>query len=380
MVKRLDRETSDHYPIQLSMGINQWGPPPFRFDNAWMQLSSFLPLIEHWWKITPLHGWPGHGFIQKLKSFKGIIRSWKGETYGCNSRQKQQLLSELAILDSLEEEGSIQAVQISQRNSLKAQLLSIAIAEEAHWRQRCKLKWLQEGDMNTGFFHRVVAARRRKSSIFEILSRDGRSLIEDADIETEFVSFYETLYTKKISVRQLPASLSWAPITQLQRDLLEAPFIEAEISFAVKDLETNKTPGPDGFTAEFYKKYWNILKHDILKVFQDFFRKGIINASLNETYICLIPKKMDARTVSDYRPISLISCMYKIIARVLSERLKKVLPHTITEFQSAFVAKRQILDASLIANEIIDGWEKKQEKGVVIKLDIEKAFDKSRLG
>lgn len=87
-----------------------------------------------------------------------------------------------------------------------------------------------------------------------------------------------------------------------------------------------------------------------------------MNVSLNETYICLILKKVDARTISDFCPITLISCMYKIIAKVLFERLKKVLPFTITSQQFAFVVDRQILDASLIVNELIDDCYWKKEK------------------
>jgi hypothetical protein len=143
----------------------------------------------------------------------------------------------------------------------------------------------------------------------------------------------------------------------------------------VTDFGTNKTPGPDGFIAEFFKKSWNILKEDIKGVFNDFFKNGIINASVNETYICLIPK-IGAKSAGDFRPISLTTYLYKIITRVLSERLKKVLPSTITEYQSAFVENRQILDASLIANKLIEEWNQRKKKGVVIKLDIEKAFDR----
>ena len=119
-----------------------------------------------------------------------------------------------------------------------------------------------------------------------------------------------------------------------------------------------------------------IMIADIMRVFQDFFRNRVINGNLNETYICLISKKLDARTVADFRPISLTTGLYKIIARVLLERLKKVLPFTITGQQTTFVEGRQILDASLMANDLIDEWERKKQKGVVIKLDMEKAFDK----
>lgn len=215
---------------------------------------------------------------------------------------------------------------------MKAQLLDLAVKEEMHWRQRCKVKCLNERDVKSGFFHRLVAARRRRSSILEVLSQYGRSLIEDIDIEQEFLSFYENLSTKKKGTRFLPHPLQWDPISA-QCALLESPFTETEIWMAMKDPGHNKTPGLEGYTAEFYKKikkYWNILKEDILRVFQDFFQKGIVNVNLNETCICLIPKKVDAHTVSDFRPIRLISCMYKSIARVLSERLKKVLSCTIT--------------------------------------------------
>lgn len=192
----------------------------------------------------------------------------------------------------------------------------------------------------------------------------------------QFLRFFSTLFKKNKGDRFLPTPIEWDPISDLQRNQLELPFTEEEIWIAIKALGSNKSPGPDGYTAEFFKKTWNILKADLLKVFQDFFEKGIINASVNETYICLIPKKIDTRTMGDYRPISLTTGLYKIIARVLSNRLKVVLRTTIMCYQSAFVEDRQILDASLIANEIIEEWHRKKIQGVVIKLDIEKAFNK----
>lgn len=111
------------------------------------------------------------------------------------------------------------------------------------------------------------------------------------------------------------------------------------------------------------------------RVFQDFFEKATINVNLDETYICLIAKKIDAKRVGYNRPISLTTCLYKIMARVLSERLKQVLPNTVTDNQFAFVVGCQIIDASLIVNELIDLYTRNKTKGMVIELDIEKAFD-----
>lgn len=154
----------------------------------------------------------------------------------------------------------------------------------------------------------------------------------------------------------LPTNLDWSPITPSQAADLERPFSEEAIFSAVCFLGSNKSPGPDGFTAEFFKCFWPTIKSDMMLLFNDFFTYGVINVKLNETYTCLIPKKVDSKTVSDYRPISLIPCAYEIVAHVLSNRLKKVLPFTIADNQLAFVANRQILDVSLMANEIIDDW------------------------
>lgn len=103
----------------------------------------------------------------------------------------------------------------------------------------------------------------------------------------------------------------------------------------------------------------------------------MVNVSFNETYICLISEKLDSKSVVDYRPISLISLAYKIPTWVLPNRLTccAVVPSSIAENQLAFVANRQIIDASLMANELIDDWTLSHRKGVVLKLDLEKASD-----
>ena len=79
--------------------------------------------------------------------------------------------------------------------------------------------------------------------------------------------------------------------------------------------------------------------------------------------------------LGDYRPISLIGGLYKLLAKVLTNRLKKVIEKVISPDQNAFIKGRQILDGSLIANEVVDSWKKRGEKGLICKLDIEKTYD-----
>ncbi|RVW29586.1 Transposon TX1 uncharacterized 149 kDa protein [Vitis vinifera] len=117
-----------------------------------------------------------------------------------------------------------------------------------------------------------------------------------------------------------------------------------------KKMDRDKAPGPDGFTIAVFQDCWDVIKEDL----------------------------STTKKISDFRPISLITSLYKIIAKVLSGRLRGVLHETIHSTQGAFVQGRQIMDAVLIANEIVDERRRSGEEGVVFKIDFEKAYDHVR--
>ena len=114
---------------------------------------------------------------------------------------------------------------------------------------------------------------------------------------------------------------------------------------------------------------------DILDLFKDFHERGRFGKGLNATFLFLIPKRKGAENLKDFRPTSLVGSLYKLIAKVLANRLKKEMNGVVNSAQNAFVEGRQILDASLIANEVIESMQKRKERGVFCKLDIEKAYD-----
>ncbi|RVW66266.1 LINE-1 retrotransposable element ORF2 protein [Vitis vinifera] len=125
----------------------------------------------------------------------------------------------------------------------------------------------------------------------------------------------------------------------------------------------------------FWQACWDFAKEEIVELFKEFYGQKSFAKSLNATFLVIIPKKGGAEDLREFRPISLLGGLYKLMAKVLANRLKMVLDKVVSTDQNAFVRGRQILDASLIVNEVVDYWQKRKEKGLVCKLDIEKAYD-----
>ena len=156
---------------------------------------------------------------------------------------------------------------------------------------------------------------------------------------------------------------------------LEVRFSKEEVSTAIAGLNGEKTPGPNGFPIAFWSFCWEFVKDEVIEFFKEFYEKKKFVKSLNATFLVLIPKKGNVEDVKDYKPISLLGSLYKILTKVLANRLRRVLDKVISPSQNAFVEGRQILDAALIANEAVDSMLRRNDGGVVYKLDIEKAYD-----
>ena len=78
---------------------------------------------------------------------------------------------------------------------------------------------------------------------------------------------------------------------------MDRPFLEKEVHYAAFQLNRDKAPGPDGFTMALYQECWDVIKEDLMKVFQEFHSYGIINQSTNATFIALVPKKSQSHKI-----------------------------------------------------------------------------------
>jgi hypothetical protein len=234
--------------------------------------------------------------------------------------------------------------------------------------------WLKVEDANTKYFHSMMASRRRQNTISSIqvegVTLEGVPSIRQA-VFTHFASHFKVRPVERPGVE----NLLFRMLSAVDRGSLTKPFSEAEVKAAIWDCDSFKSPGPDGINFGFYKDFWAELKGDVMRFISEFHRNGRLSKGLNSTFIALIPKVDNPQRLNDYRPISLVGSLYKILAKVLANRLRLVIGSVISEPQTAFVKDRQILDGILIANEVVDDARKTKKELLLFKVDFEKAYD-----
>jgi hypothetical protein len=156
---------------------------------------------------------------------------------------------------------------------------------------------------------------------------------------------------------------------------LDAEFAEDEIKQAVFESYSEVAPRPDDFSFLFYQKFWNMIKGDLMRLIRGFERGEVNVARLNYVIITLLPKEEDDNILKKFRPISLINCSFKIFSKVVNNRLVELCDRLLSHNQTAFVRGRFILESVVSAHKIIHDIVSRKEKGLVLKLDYEKAYD-----
>ncbi|GJU57394.1 RNA-directed DNA polymerase, eukaryota [Tanacetum coccineum] len=374
----LDRFLSDHRPILLRESAHDYGPVPFRFFHHWIHLEGFNDFVTSTWNSAPSVDSNGmRNLAGKLKFLKAHIKIWikdnKSETVSTIANLKK----ELNQLDAVIDKGTGTEVEAEKRMEVLAALRNIDHIHSMDLAQKAKIKWSIEGDENSNFFHGILNKKRNQMNIRGI-TIDGVWKEQPNDVKQEFLSHFQDRFAKP-SERRANIDMRFPKtISEDQSQDLEREVSKQEIKTAVWGCGTDKSPGPDGFSFGFYRHFWPVIEHDVYMAVNHFFIHGEIPPGCNSSFIALIPKVPDANLVKDFRPISLIGSIYKIIAKILSNRLVNVLGDIVNEVQSAFIAERQMLDGPFILNEILQWCTKKKKKTLIFKVDFEKAFDSIR--
>nr|XP_023912831.1 uncharacterized protein LOC112024429 [Quercus suber] len=168
-------------------------------------------------------------------------------------------------------------------------------------------------------------------------------------------------------------------VTQEMNKELVAEFKAEEVRQALQHMHPTKAPGPNGMSPICYQQYCDIVGFDVVNCVLEVLNSIMLPCTLNETFICLIPKVASPQKISRFKQIRLCNVVYKIISKVLANRLKNILKEVIDESQSAFVLRRSIIENVLVAFETmhyINQKRKGKEALMIVKLDISKAYDR----
>ncbi|XP_043697107.1 uncharacterized protein LOC122647867, partial [Telopea speciosissima] len=282
---------SDHSPVVVAVVDKaDFGPKPFRFFEAWIGRHGYDEVVRQGWEqpmnlaLNPILK-----FAARLRNVKEGLRSWNKECVGD------------VFLAVKEAEAEAELFQIQ---------------------------------------------RQHRKHILEIQGENGDIVKNPSQIKEEAISFYKKLFgTDSADCGFFPSSIPLKHgLSQAHQESLTRRISNKEIMEVVFAFKNSKAPGPDGFGAAFYKHSWEIVGEDLTLAVKWFFMKSYLPSSVNATFISLIPKTGDVTSFAGYRPIALCNLFYKIITKVLSNRLQGVIGQVVSDCQSAFIKGRSRLD------------------------------------
>ncbi|XP_062014459.1 uncharacterized protein LOC133730987 [Rosa rugosa] len=371
----------DHVPILVGV----WGVPPpvlqrrqprFRFESFWTAHDGCREAVNTGW-ASRVSGRPMFQVVRKIRQTRFSVNSWQREVFGNRGREIELIRSRLqTLLNQPLADGSQE-----ESMALNLKLDKLLSDEHAYWKQRSKITWLKDGDRNTKYFHRKASYRRAKNRLVGLFDSNGEWQSSELGLEQVILDYFSGMFkASEVRANDLfsAVDLIQPKVTGAMNDDLCAPYSAGEIKTALFQMYPTKAPGPDGMPPLFFQEYWDTMGDDVVQAVQNFLHTGQLLREIIFTHICLIPKVPNPETVADLRPIALCNVIYKICSKAITNRLKRVLSHLISPFQSAFILGRLITD-TLIANEVshfIHNCQSSSEGVFSLKLDMSKAYDR----
>lgn len=315
-VSLLKRTISDHCPLLVQSRDKNWGPRPFRFLNCWLSHPSCSKVIKDSWSTSlnlPI--------AEKLKVVRGNMRTWNKAEFGKIDEHIKSLEDKIQATDNRANEGALSNSEVLDRKSAQTELWGWLRKKESYWAQNSRLKWLKEGDRNTRYFHTVATMRKRKNQIDKI-AVGGEATDDPSKIKQEAVNFYKKIFHEDHHHRPTFQGLAFNTLNQSQATGLVERFSHKEIDQEVASCDASKAPGPDGFNFTFIKNASEVIKSDVYGLVQEFWKTSRLPRGCNTAFIALIPKSDNPMEFKDYRPISMVGCLYKIISKLLPADFK----------------------------------------------------------
>nr|GEV14518.1 hypothetical protein [Tanacetum cinerariifolium] len=413
---------SDHAPSVLCIPtVLKPKPKPFKFYNLITSNENFRRVVMEGWS-TYISGFHKYRVTKKLKLLKKPLRKLLYEK-GNLHNNVNQLRNDLDQVQTRLDLDPFNAAIRDEEALVLAAFNEACLMEEKFLKQKSKIDWLREGDSNSAYFHKAVKSHISRCHIDVVTNSDGE-IFQNDKVADAFVNHYEIFlgpdgytaaffkeswdiiaddffaavcefFTNGKLLRELnhtiislvpkvgsPSRINdYRPISCCNVmfkciSKIIANRIKESLKVLISPNQSVFVPGPDGYTAAFFKESWDIIADDFVAAVCEFFTNGKLLRKLNHTIIALVPKVSSPSRINDYRPISCCNVMFKCISKIIANRIKESLKVLISPNQSAFVPCRSIADNILLTQELMHNYH--LDRGVprcAFKVDIQKAYD-----
>ena len=260
------------------------------------------------------------------------------------------------------------------------------LIEETRGKQiRGGIKWIEEGEKCTNFFLALEKTRAANNTIFELKNTEGLLLTDELDILNEIKEYYQKLYKanemegnkQNNTFGSFTKDLVVPTISEEERGEINQELTLDEISNAIKKMNNGSAPGCDGLPIEFYKTFYNEIKHILYQNYIYTFEQNVLPFSQQQGILSLLHKgkELDRTALENWRPLSLTNSDYKILAKILALRIQKVLDKIIHEDQCGFMKGRDISDILRGIDDLIESGKGLDNEHILLAVDFRKAFD-----
>ena len=374
---------SDHSYIHMKFSVPTTanrGPGIWKFNTSLLKDLNFILMVTQFWEswqkeknsFFSLSAWWDAGKAR----LRSKIRTYSRKKASTFRKHIRMLENTLFFLKRRAEKGE-------EVNGLIAD--TKAELEEAHRQKargariRAKVQWAEEGEISSAYFFRLEKKRGEQRLFTAIKDVSGRVVRSLAAIAAAWVTFYTTLFTAIIldsKEQDFFLNQIVAKLTSIQAQSCEGELSLEECKKALDGMAPSKSPGIDGFPAEFYQCFWPLIGHDYVQVMNGCYQAGMLSASQRQGVITLLYKRGDRLEMKNWRPITLLCVDYKIAAKAIANRLLQVLDTLVHTDQTCGIPGRSPVVNNRLLCDIVQDVNKRKVGGAILSLDQEKAFDR----
>ena len=375
---------TDHSPITFSCFKNEEsnrGRGLWKFNNSLIENEEYLPQIKKIILYT----------LNQLFNENILDDQVKWEYLKCNIRKctikfsKELAKNTNKTIDALETnlkhyEKLENYVDNIDYKVCKQQLDEIYEKKAKGIKIRSKCNWYDHGEKSTKYFLYLEKNLAIQSQIHSVVINQDEIADQD-EINKQIFSFYQSLFSRKMQFQTdiIEAYLDNIPLPKLtdeQTLSCEGIISEDEVFKSLKSMDNNKSPGNDGLSKEFYECFWDEVKNSLLASIYKEFLNQKLSTSQKQALIKILEKKNeDKRFIKNWRPVPLLNKNMEIISKVLSTKIKGVLPYLISSNQTAYVKNRFLSENGRLISDILEIAKTIALEGYLVTIDIEKEFD-----